>query len=442
MNTLLKETRATSALAAPIIVGQLSQMVMGVTDALMVGRLGTVPLAASAFTGGVFVFFFVTGCGLLAPVGILVAREHGRKDEAAAAEWLRGSNGVALAVSLLFAGAMAGLLPWLDRMGQPPEVVAEAGPYYALMAASIVPGLLFQVFRQFGEAMGRPRLPMAVMLGGVLLNVFLNWILIYGNLGAPRLGLAGAGWATLASRLVSLVAVAVALGNSRGLRAAWPSRLTGWPAAGRLREFLAIGIPSAAMLVFETGAFAATAFFMGWFGATALAAHQIALTCVSFSYMVPLGVSMAAGLRVSRGLAAEGRRATRAIGLGAVALSASWTLLTIPLFALGGGRLARFFSDDPAVIALAATLFVIASLFQVFDAAQVTAGGALRGLPDVRVPTLAVLTVYWVVAIPAGLALAFGAGMGPAGLWTALALALCLAAIFLTHRFGRLTRGD
>jgi MATE family multidrug resistance protein len=325
-------------------------------------------------------------------------------------------------------------------MRQPPEVVAEMNPYYAIMAVSLIPALVFQVFRQFAEALGKPLLPMAVMLGDLLLNVLLNWILIYGKLGAPALGLAGAGIATLAARVAALAAIIVILKKSPQLRPAWPRDWLERPAAKPLREFLSIGLPSAAMLVFETGAFAAVTFFMGWFGAHALAAQQIAITCVSFAYTVPLGISMAAGMRISKNLAAGNRRNLRPIGFGAIAMSAAFMSLAIPVFALAGKPLAQLFSADPLVVSLAAKLFVIAALFQVFDATQVTANGSLRGLLDVKIPTLVTFVAYWLIAIPAGLLLAFPLQLGPVGLWVALALALCFAAILLTLRFHRLTR--
>ena len=189
MNPHIKEARLTLALAFPIIIGQVSQMLMGVTDTVMIGRLGTVPLAASAFAGGVFSVFFVIGIGLLLPVAVFASREHGAGDDAAGGVWLK--HGVMLSVLASVAGIalMLGLSAGFDRMGQPPEVVAAVEPYYTLIVVSLLPALVFQVFRQFAEALGRPWVPMLIMLAGVALNVVLNWILIYGNLGAPALGL-------------------------------------------------------------------------------------------------------------------------------------------------------------------------------------------------------------------------------------------------------------
>lgn len=440
MQHYLKEARATLALALPIVVGQVSQMVMGVTDTIMVGRLGTVPLAAAAFAGSIFVFFFVVGCGILSPVAVLVAREHGAGNETAAGAWLRKGILVATVFSLLSVAIMFAAIPWLAHMRQPPEVIAEVNPYYATLALSGFPALIFIVFRQFSEAFGKPWLPMVIMLAGVVLNVFLNWILIYGNLGSPRFGLAGAGYATLVSRIASLAALILVLKNSAQLRPAWPRFWFGKISSAKLRAFLAIGIPSAGMLVFETGAFATITFFMGWFGAAALASHQIALTCISFTYMIPLGISMAVGMRVSKNIALGKRRGTRAIGATAILMSCAAMLLAVPLFGLGGETLARIFSNDPVVIALAAKLLLIAAVFQLFDATQVTASGALRGLPDVKIPSLVIFIVYWLIAIPCGLFAAFHLNAGPAGLWLALTIALLGGAFLLSRRFLLLTR--
>lgn len=442
VSSYLQEARATLALAFPIIVGQVSQMLMGVTDSVMIGRLGTVPLAASAFAGGVFSVFFVIGIGLLLPVAVFASREHGAGDDAAGAVWLK--HGVLLSALASVAGIalMLGLSTQFGRMGQPPEVLAAVGPYYALIAASLLPALGFQAFRQFAEALGRPWMPMALMLGGVALNVVLNWMLIYGNLGAPALGLAGAGWATLVSRVAPLAAIIVWMRRSGAFRRAWPRSWTEGFSGARFREMLRIGAPAAVMLMFEVGAFMMAALMMGWLGATALAAHQIALSCAAFMFMFPLGLSMAVGMRVGRALGEGRARALRSIAFGALAMSCAIMSVSAAGFWLAGPALARGFVNDADTVALAARLLVVAAIFQLFDGAQVIGSGALRGLSDVRVPAMISFVAYWLLAIPGGYVLGLHTRLGAVGIWTGLATGLAVAAVLLAVRFLFLTKGQ
>jgi MATE family multidrug resistance protein len=440
MSLFFKEARLTLALALPIVVGQVSQMLMGVTDSIMIGRLGAVPLAASAFAGGIFSVFFVIGIGLLLPVAVFVSREHGAGDDRAGAGWLQ--HGVALAV---VAGAvellvMLGLAGAFPLMGQPPEVLAEIEPYYTIICVSLLPVLAFQVFRQFAEALGRPWVPMFIMLAGVALNVLLNWILIYGNLGAPALGLAGAGWATLASRIAALAAIIAWLLRAPEFRSVMPDTWVAGLRMTHIREMLRLGVPAAVMLFFEVGGFMMAAVMMGWLGATALAAHQIALSCAAFMFMFPLGLSMAVGMRIGKAVG-EGRTdLPRPVAGGALAMSCAIMSMSAVGFALGGEWLARGFVNDAGVVALAAQLLVVAAIFQLFDGAQVIGAGALRGLSDVRVPAVITFITYWLLAIPGGYVLGLHTRLGAVGVWIGLAGGLAIAAALLAWRFRRLTR--
>ncbi|MET0262793.1 MAG: MATE family efflux transporter [Rariglobus sp.] len=440
MNSHVKEARTTLALAFPIVVGQVSQMLIGVTDSIMIGRVGTVPLAASAFAGGVFNVFFVIGIGLLLPVAVFAAREHGARNDAAAALWLKHGVLLATLAGLVGVGVMLGLSLGFNRIGQPPEVIATVNPFYTLIALSLLPTLVFQAFRQFSEALGRPWVPMAIMLGGVALNIGLNWVLIYGNLGAPALGLTGAGWATLISRTVPVLAIIVWLRREESFRNAWPRTWFSGFSGARFREMLRIGVPAAIMLMFEVGAFMAAALMMGWIGATALAAHQIALSCASFMFMFPLGLSMAVGMRIGKAVGEGRQHALRSIAFGAVAMTFAIMSMSAIGFTLGGTALASWFVTDSETVALAAKLLVVAAIFQLFDGAQVIGAGSLRGLSDVRVPAVLSFIAYWLLAIPSGYVLGLHTRLGAVGVWTGLAFGLGIAAVLLAWRFARLTR--
>jgi MATE family multidrug resistance protein len=441
MSRVVIEARATLLLAVPIILGQVSQMLMGAVDSLMIGQVGTVPLAASAFAGSVFAFFYVSGLGLCFPVAVLVSRAHGAGQPKECGEWLR--HGLALAVStgIVALFAMEILGTQLGRLGQPPEVVAAAQPFFSLIAASLLPALGFQALRQFAESLGRPWLPMVIMLCGVAFNVGLNWILIYGHLGAPALGLAGAGVATLTARCMDLLVLWLCLRTHERLRPCWPAHWCArleWP---RLRELLRIGVPAAGQLVFEVGAFTVAAWMMGRIGTVALAAHQIALSCASLTFMFPLGLSMAAGMRVSQALGAGRREWVRPIGFGALGMAFAVMGVFGTIFWLGGPTIARSFVEDDAVVKLAGQLLAVAALFQLFDGAQVVGAGLLRGLSDMRVPTAITFVAYWCFMLPVAYRLGV-VGHSPVGVWKALALGLASASVLLAWRFHGRTRGQ
>lgn len=442
VNAALREIRPTLTLALPIIVGQVSQMLMGVTDSVMIGRAGTVPLAASAFGGNVFNVFFVVGIGLMIPVSILVSRARGAAKPEEAGEYLRHGMTLALIFGALETLMMVGLGTQLARFGQPPEVLAVVMPFYLMMAASITSVFVYLVLRQFAEAMGHPWVPMVIMLCGVGLNAALNWVFIYGHLGMPALGLTGAGISTLVSRAVGALVIFYWLRRDPAVRAAWPRRWFGNYSRARFREMLKIGLPASGMLLFETTAFAFSSVMIGWLGAAPLAAHQIAITCASMAFMFPLGLSMAAGMRVSRAVGAGEPARRRPIAFGAIALGMGLTGAFGVVFWFGGREIATWFVQDAAVIALAAQLLVVGALFQLVDGVQVIGAACLRGISDLKVPALLTFAAYWVVALPLGYALGIRGGMGAVGVWVGIASGLALAAVLLPWRFVKLTRGN
>ena len=440
MQSSLREIRPTLTLAVPIIVGQVSQMLMGITDSVMIGRTGTVPLAASAFGGNLFGVFYVVGIGLMLPVAVFVARARGAERPAECGEYLRHGLVLALGFGLLETLVIALLGTQLAWFRQPPEVQVIVNPFFLLIGASITPVLVYLALRQFAEAMGRPWVPMFIMLGGVGLNAFLNWVLIYGHLGAPALGLTGAGISTLISRGIGALVIFLWLRLDAKLRGAWPARWWAPLSRERLREMLKIGLPVSGMLLFESGAFAASAIMMGWLGAVPLAAHQIAISCAATTFMFSLGLSMATSMRVSAAAGAGETARLRPIGFSALGLGGVLAAIFMTIYLVIGRRVAGWFVDDAAVVVLAAQLLVVAALFQFFDGAQVIGSAALRGLHDVKVPAAITFVAYWVVAIPGGYLLGVRGPFGAVGIWAALAAGLGCAAIFLTWRFARLTR--
>ncbi len=440
MQKVLREVRPTLSLAVPIVVGQVSQMVVGITDSLMVGRVGAVPLAASSFGTSIFGVFYVLGIGLMVPVSVFVAHARGAERPEECGEYLRHGVALALVFGVLETAVMLWLGTRLHWFGQPEEVVAAVNPFFVLIGGSITPVLVNLALRQFAEAMGRPWVPVIVMSGVVALNVLLNWILIYGKWGAPALGLTGAGVATVIVRVLGPIALFVWLRKDASLAKALPRKWWAPLSPGRVKEMLRLGVPASGMLLFESGAFAAAALMMGWLGTVALAAHQIAISCASFTFMFPLGISMAAGMRISQAVGAGERERLRPVGYAALGIGAVAMAVFMLCFLLGGEMLARWFVREAAVVALAAQLLVIAAVFQFFDGAQVIGAGLLRGLKDVKVPVAITFVAYWGLAVGGGYLLGVRGAMGPTGVWWGLAFGLAFAAVLLAVRFRRMTK--
>jgi MATE family multidrug resistance protein len=427
----------TLALACPIMAGQVGQMLMGLVDALMVGHVGTTTLAAAAFANCLLAVAFVFGIGVLSSVGVLVSRAHGAGMDRHKRVILCSSIWLSALVGVILASILTLAQPWLSVFRQPETVLTQAKPFIAILSWSLVPALVFISSKNFSEAVSRPLVPALIMYLGVALNVFLNWILIFGNLGAPALGLAGAGWATLISRIVTMAGTLLFClrVTGSGLSVLWPGLLS----LSTLSSLLRIGLSTGCQYLAEVGAFAFAAILMGWIGTSALAAHQIAITCAATTFMFPLGISQAVSVRIGQAVGAESYGLVRIIGFGGLCLSGLVMLFFAFVYALLGHSIANSFNSDSAVVGLTSNLLLVAGIFQIADGVQVTAMGGLRGLADVQVPMIFAFACYWLFAIPIGYTAAFSFGAGAVGIWAGLATGLFIAAITLTTRFWFLT---
>lgn len=422
------------ALALPISAGHLGQMLMGWADTAMLGRVGTLELAACAFANTVLLVPAVFGFGLLSAVAVRTALAKGAGDPPAAARAFHG--GVLLA---FVTGAALVALVWLSqpllpKLGQPEEVVHAAGSYYLLCATSLVPAFLSAASKNACEALSRPWAPFWIVMASVALNILLNWVFIFGNLGAPSLGLEGAGWATLAARVAGAGAM---------LALPWISpRLQYWlgpgvglkPGAAEVGRLVGVGAPVGAMNLAEVSGFSAASLLTGWISAEALAAHQIAVTCTGTSFMAALGVSQAACVRVGQCRGAGKPDEAWLVAGTALALACAIMGVAAAAFLLAGEPLARLFTQDRKVVEIAAGLLVIAGFFQILDGVQVVSAGALRGFEDTRWPMAVGIVAYWLVALPLGWWLAFTEGWGAAGVWAGFLGALVFAAVALLGR--------
>lgn len=430
-------------LAVPLVLAQLAQNGMSVVDTLMVGRLGPHELAGIALGGSSFTFALILCMGVLFAVGPTVAHAHGARRPEGAARAARQGLWLALALSAPGIALFVRAGPLLDLLGQDPSIVASSAAYLRAMAWGFPFALVLTSLRGFLEGHGDTRPILLVAAIGVGLNVVANDVLMFGRLGFPRLGLVGTGYATAFVYAVMALSVAAYIRmRYRSYRVFEGLRR---PDPATLRELVRIGWPIGLTLGFEVGLFWLTALLMGRFGDAALAGHQIALQSASTTFMVPLGVSIATGVRVGQ---AAGRRDPDGVvrgGVAGLASSALFMASSAALFWLAPDFVIGLFLpvDAPAnaaVVAFARRFLAVAGVFQVFDGTQVTASGALRGLKDTRVPMLLTLVAYWMVGVPVGVWLAFGAGAGPSGLWYGLVAGLATAALLLVGRFVRRVR--
>jgi multidrug resistance protein, MATE family len=419
-------------LAGPMVLIQVGTMLMGVVDTMMVGRVSPAALAAAALANLYFFAFGMFGMGILFALDPIVAQALGAGDELAVRRGLQRGLVLSVVVTLPVSLALLTVQPVLTLVGQPGEIVPAAAGYVYRTLPSVWPFYVFVVLRQTLQAHHRTAAIVGTIVTSNLLNASLNYVLIYGELGFPQLGLYGSAWATMASRWF-MAAMLLVLGWPRlkpYLRSVAPRLLE--PAA--LARMLKLGAPIGAQMTLESCAFGVVALLMGWLGVTQVAAHQVVLNLASLTFMVPLGVSSAAtvivGHAVGRGDAGGVRRSTvAALGVGAGFMALMAVLL------IGAPELlSRAYTDDAGVLALAALLMPIAGVFQVFDGLQVVSIGLLRGLGDTRVPMLVNIVGFWCIGIPVSLGLGFGAGYGAVGLWWGLVAGLAIVATFLIVR--------
>jgi len=422
-------------LAWPVVLGMLGGQLMSVIDMMMVGHLGEEAIAAvgMGFLWAIPFVMFVRGC--IRGQDPLVSQAFGADD--------RRGAGLAFARALCLAGVLTvPCMAWhlatewgLGILGQPEGMRPLAAEYaFALMWG--VPGMMvFYTLRGFLQGLGIMRPAAFVILGCNLLNVPLNWVLMYGALGSEGLGVVGCGWSTAICQ--GAMALLLSWICRAELRSWWP----GWEgvlAWGPVRKQLALGIPISLQVCLEVWAFNASVLIAGWLGTRELAAHMITLNLAAASFMVPLGISAAATTRVGNLLGAQEpwhRAAWVAVGTGGVVMCGSGMV-----FFFFPGALARLYTSDVQVLSLAITLLPIAAAFQITDGVQAVAGGVLRGLADVRVPAWCLVVSYWIIGLPVGAWWAIDKGMGPAGIWWGLVLALGLTSVAFCVRLGWLQR--
>lgn len=422
-------------LAFPVVLSQMGQISVSLVDNMMVGHVGTTELAAAAFANSVFMIGMVFGMGVTMGLTPLVGNAFGKNDIHKTFIWLKNGIFSHLVAAFFLTSLMFGVYFLLPFMGQPEDVLEMARPYYILLGFSYLPFMLFFSFKQFFEGIGNTKMAMHITLTANVVNVIVNYIFIFGKLGVPAMGLFGAGIGTLTSRiLMPLMFVVYIVWNRKYLEyftKAKKEKLR----SDRIIRLLKIGVPIGFQLIVEVTAFAVGAVMMGWLGETTLAAHQVAIGLASFTYMISLGVSQANTIRVSHQMGVRDYTSMRMAAFASTHLVLGFMSVAALVFILGRHLLPLLFTADPAVVQIAASLLIIAAIFQLFDGLQVVMQSTLRGMADVTVPMFIAFIAYLLVGLPSSYIFAFVAGLGAKGVWYGYVFGLAIAGILFYFRF-------
>ncbi|NJM84632.1 MAG: MATE family efflux transporter [Tabrizicola sp.] len=435
--------RATLTLGLPLIGSHLAQIALHVTDTIMLGWYGVLPLAAVVLGASSFFVIYVLGSGFAKAVMPMVAAALGRGDEAQVRRdtrmgiWLSIAFGVISYPLFWFSG------PILLALGQKPEVSAQAESYMRIVGLGMMPALVVTVLQSYLSALGRTQVVLWATVAAVALNAAVNWALIFGNWGFPELGVRGAALATISTQLLALVVLGLYAGLLPDLRRFALFQRFWRPDWQAMRQVFRLGWPIGLTGLAEGGLFQATALMMGWVGTVELAAHGIAIEVTAVAFMAHVGLSSAATIRTAQFQGRGEALALRRGAITAIAISLAAALATILAFVLFPRQIIALFLDlaqpeSAAIIAFGTSLLVVAALFQLVDATQVMALGLLRGLHDTQVPMWLASISYWVIGIPMSYLLAFPLGLGGVGLWLGLVVGLACAGISLMIRFWRL----
>ncbi len=421
--------------ALPIVFSQVGGAVVQLVDTFMVGRLGTVELAAVSFASAVFAIGYVFSIGILLGATPIIGQAYVREEKQTIVELFQNSILLATIAAILISSLLYLTSFFMDNMGQVDEVVELAIPYFLVLVVSLIPHMYFFAIKQFLEGLGNTKVAMWITIISNLINVLFNYLLIFGKYGFPELGVLGAGIATLIARISMPLIYFLWL----RLKSEWWSyckafhwSLFSWV---RLKQLLAMGLPIAAHILLEVTAFAFSGVMIGWLGAAPLAGHQIANNMSNLAFMVVMGIGSATTIRVSHQLGARNIEALKMAAMASIHLCLVANAIMGTLLIVFRMQIAQAFSSDPEVIVIASQVLVMAGIFQLADGMQAVGAGILRGLTDVKITMLYAFIAYICINIPLGYFLAFVCGFGAVGVWAAFIFGLGTSAILFHRRY-------
>ena len=435
-----EELRATLALAWPLVIAQLAQNALTTTDVIMTGWLGPQFLAGGTLASTFLMPFLVLGFGIVGAVSPLVAQARGARDIKAVRRVVRQGLWAAIAIAAVLVPILWQVKPIFAALGQNPDTTALAETYVHIAVWMFFPALGIAALRSLLSAFDSTRIILVITVGGVVFNAAVNYVLIFGHFGFPRLELAGSAIATVLTNALMFAAMLTYVLRHRRFKR-FHILIRFWkPDWARFREIFRIGTPIGLTVLAEVSLFTAAALLMGLLGTDEVAAHAVALQTASMAFMVPLGLGIAATVRVGIAYGRSDPEGIRKAGWTALALGTGFMTLTCVFFLSLGPWIVSLFLDPAApgnanALALAATYLIVAGVFQIADGAQVVAAHALRGLSDTKVPMLVAVVGYWAVGLPIGYLLGFVVGWRGLGIWIGLAAALAAVAVVLVARF-------
>ncbi len=444
-----REFKYNTKLATPVILGMLGHQVVALVDNIMVGQLGSAELAAVSL-GNSFMFVAMSlGIGFSTAITPLVAEADGEGNREKGKSSFKHGLFLCMVLGIILFAAVMVSKPLMYVMSQPPEVVDLAMPYLTLVAVSLVPMIIFQGFKQFSDGMSMTRFPMYATIVANLVNILLNYMFIFGKFGAPELGVVGAAIGTLASRVVMVAYLWYLLSRREKSRFFVTGIKIFTLSKAMLKKLLNLGFPSAMQMLFEVGIFTSAVWLSGILGKNPQAANQIALNLASMTFMVSMGFSVTAMIRVGNQKGLRNFKELRRVAISIFLLTSILSLIFALGFIIFNGELPKIFldynnplqfADNHEVVMLAAQLLIIAAIFQFTDALQVVALGALRGMQDVKIPMFLTLIAYWVVGFPISYYLSMHTSLESMGIWIGLLAGLTASGVMLFIRFNYLSK--
>ena len=429
-------------LAIPVVISQIGHTLVQTSDSIIVGHFaGTIPLAAVALVNSIFVMAMVIGLGLSYGITPLIAQHNGRHEHEECGQLLSNSLLInTIAGILLFILISFGAMHLIGHLDQSVEVVRQAKPYLFLMGMSLIPLMLFNTFKQFAEGLGFTKQAMTISIWGNLLNICLGIIFVKGMFGIAPMGIRGVGYSTLIDRCTMAVVMGFYIFRSKHFRVYLIDFTFSNINKLRSLKILKIGAPVALQYIFEVSAFSGAAILIGTISPVAQAAHQVAISLASLTYMAASGVSAAAAIKSGNFFGAKKHPELRLSAISNYHIVIVFMSFAALLFTFGNHLLPWIYTSDEQVITIAAQLLIIAAFFQLFDGTQVVGLGVLRGMGDVNIPTLVTFIAYWVLGLPIGYLLGVQFHMGVSGVWYGLVLGLLTASILLFIRFQSISR--
>jgi MATE family multidrug resistance protein len=431
----IKEFKTNVVIALPVALSQLGHMAVGVTDTIMVGGLGGGPLASVTVAFSIFIPFMMLGIGISYGISPLIAKADGENNVDEIKKILKHSIILNMGVGVLLGTILYLSSPLLKHLNQPESVVDQAISFFEIMAITMVPLMFFQTFRQFAEGLAITRQAMYITVSANIINIILNYVLIHGRLGLPALGANGAAYATLVARIFMGITMFAFVFYHPKFKVYWKNLSSVIYSPIVYVRLLKMSLPVGLQLSLESGAFGFAALMIGWLGRDEIAAHHIALTLAAIPYMAATGLASATTVRVGNEYGKKDYKSLRISGFSGFYLAIGFMSFTALNFVLFKNVLPLIFIQDTHIIEIASSLLLIAAFFQLSDGIQVVGLGALRGIGDVRKPTIIALLAYWLIGLPVGYFLAFNCKIGVEGIWYGLFLGLMIAATLLFIRF-------